>query len=71
MTYNGGKYWENVGHGVVGRGSESKKQESTVENSIVSKTWKAKMQDMSREAEEMKAKCRNPGSKEPCRIYEL
>ena len=25
-------------------------------------TWKAKMQDMSWEAEEMKAKCRNPGN---------
>ena len=27
-------------------------------------TWKAKMQDMSWEAEEMKAKCRNPGIQE-------
>ena len=34
-------------------------------------TWKAKMQEMSWEAEEMRSKCRNPGNKEPCKIYEL
>ena len=34
-------------------------------------TWKAKMQEMSWEAEKTRSKCREPGSKEPCRIYEL
>ena len=32
-------------------------------------TWKAKMQDMSWEAEGMKAKCRNPGNQDDCNIY--
>ena len=34
-------------------------------------TWKAKMQEMSWEAEATRSKCREPGSKEPCKIYEL
>ena len=43
MAYNERNYRENVGHGVVDRGSENKsmrkKQESSVENITGSKTW--------------------------------
>ena len=44
--------WENAGQTIDNTGNGIKAME----------TWKAKMQDMSWEAEGMKAKCRNPGN---------
>ena len=70
MTYNGengkklGSSVENIAKNA---GNESKSMgkcaiEITGNGIKIMGTWKAKMQEMSWEAEEMRSKCRNPGN---------
>ena len=63
------KYFENAGN-------ESKSMgkcriEITGNGMKAMETRKAKMQDMSWEAKEMRSKCRNPGNSDDCKIYDF
>ena len=63
------KYYKNAGN-------ESKSMgkcriEITGNGMKAMETWKAKMQDMSWEAKEMRSKCRNPGNSDDCKIYDF